>query len=544
MTSQLHDGARAIADAVPPDSPGAREIGFAIPQTYNASRILFDNLANGRGGRMALTGPLGTRSYAELCAEACRWGHGFISLGLKRGDRILMFLDDTPAYPAAFFGAVRAGFVPLLINTLTPPDLLQFYLADSNSAVAVADAEFCARFNAVACADTALHTLIAVNGAANDHAVSNAIVADAWLPGFPADLPEADTGRDEMAFWMYSSGSTGRPKGIVHLQHDMAYSDLAFAQNVLKLTADDICFSVPKMFFAYGFGNSITFPFSAGAATLLLPGQPKPAAIFEAIERFRPSVFFGLPTLYTSLTKADGAAATDFSSLRMALSAAEVLSAEVFNGWKNLTGLAIVEGLGSTEVLHIYLSNRPEQKKLGAAGLRVPGYEIVLRDKDGSEVADNQEGILWVRGDSSTPLYWNRPDKTAETIREEGWIYTGDRFVRDGDGFHFFRGRADDLIKISGQWVYPLEVELCLAEHPDVRECAVFAAELPDRRMTLKAVVVMNVSAFDEADTTRMLQDFVKAKLLPYKYPREVKFIDELPKTGTGKIDRQALMRM
>ncbi len=544
MTSQLHDGARAIADAVPPDSPGAREIGFAIPQTYNASRILFDNLANGRGSRMALTGPLGTRSYAELCAEACRWGHGFISLGLKRGDRILMFLDDTPAYPAAFFGAVRAGFVPLLINTLTPPDLLQFYLADSNSAVAVADAEFCARFNAVACTDTALHTLIAVNGAANDHAVPKAVAAEAWLPGFPADLPEADTGRDEMAFWMYSSGSTGRPKGIVHLQHDMAYSDLAFAQNVLKLTADDICFSVPKMFFAYGFGNSITFPFSAGAATLLLPGQPKPAAIFEAIERFRPSVFFGLPTLYTSLTKAEGAAATDFSSLRMALSAAEVLSAEVFNGWKNLTGLEIVEGLGSTEVLHIYLSNRPEQKKLGAAGLRVPGYEIMLRDKDGSEVADNQEGILWVRGDSNTPLYWNRPDKTAETIREEGWIYTGDRFVRDSDGFHFFRGRADDLIKISGQWVYPLEVELCLAEHPDVRECAVFAAELPDRRMTLKAVVVMNASAFDEADATRMLQDFVKAKLLPYKYPREVKFIDELPKTGTGKIDRQALMRI
>jgi len=544
MTSPLRDGARAIADAVPPDSPGAQEIGFAIPQTYNASRILFDNLKKGRGGRLALTGPLGTRSYAELCAEASRWGNGLVSLGLKLGDRVLMFLDDTPAYPAAFFGAVRAGFVPLLINTLTPPDLLQFYLADSNAAVAVADAEFCARFNAEACKDTALHTLIAVNGTADDHAVRHLIVAEAWLQNFSTDLSEADTGRNEMAFWMYSSGSTGRPKGIVHLQHDMAYSDLAFAQNVLKLTSDDICFSVPKMFFAYGFGNSITFPFSAGAATLLVPGQPKPAAIFEAIERFRPSVFFGLPTLYTSLTKAEGAAATDFSSLRMALSAAEVLSADVFNGWKNLTGLEIVEGLGSTEVLHIYLSNRPEQKKLGAAGLRVPGYEIMLRDKDGREVADNEEGILWVRGDSNTPLYWNRPDKTAETIREAGWIYTGDRFVRDSDGFHFFRGRADDLIKISGQWVYPLEVELCLAEHPDIRECAVFAAELPDRRMTLKAVVVMNRGSFNEAAATKMLQDFVKAKLLPYKYPREIKFIEELPKTGTGKIDRQALMRI
>jgi acetyl-CoA synthetase len=347
-----------------------------------------------------------------------------------------------------------------------------------------------------------------------------------------------------MAFWMYSSGSTGRPKGIVHLQHDMAYSEAAFAQHVLKLKPDDICLSVPKMFFAYGFGNSITFPFSAGAATLLLPGQPKPAAIFEAIARFRPTVFFGLPTLYTSLTKADGATDADFSSLRMALSAAEVLSAEVFNGWKRLTGLEIVEGLGSTEALHIYLSNRPDRKKPGAAGLRVPGYEVLLKDKDGREVGDNEEGIMWVRGDSNTPLYWNRPDKTAETIREEGWIYTGDRFVRDSDGFHFFRGRADDLVKISGQWVYPLEVELCLAEHPQVRECAVFAAELSDRRMTLKAVVVMNNRTFDEGDATKMLQDFVKAKLVPYKYPREIKFIDELPKTGTGKIDRQAVMRI
>jgi benzoate-CoA ligase family protein len=533
-----------IADRVPSDSPGATEIGFAIPQRYNASRILFDNLSQGRGDRPALTGPAGTRSYAELCREASRWGNGFLSLGLARGDRILMFLDDTPAYPAAFFGAVRAGFVPLLINTLTPPDLLQFYLADSGATVAVVEAEFCSRFDAVACKDTSLRTLIVANGEASDHAVPVVFVASHWLPGFSGDLVEADTNRDEMAFWMYSSGSTGRPKGIVHLQHDMAYSEMAFARNVLKLEPDDICFSVPKIFFAYGFGNSITFPFSAGAATLLLPGQPKPSAIFEAIKRYRPTMFFGLPTLYTSLTKAEGAAATDFSSLRMALSAAEVLSAEVFHGWKALTGLEIVEGLGSTEALHIYLCNRPEQKKLGAAGLRVPGYEIALRDKDGRDVADNEEGILWVRGDSNTPLYWNRPDKSAETIREGGWIYTGDRFVRDSDGFHFFRGRADDLVKISGQWVYPLEVELCLAEHPDVRECAVFAAELPDRRMTLKAVVVMNSGSFNETDATKKLQDFVKAKLLPYKYPREIRFTAELPKTGTGKIDRQALLRV
>jgi acetyl-CoA synthetase len=542
MMSELP--AQEIADGVPQNCAGAREIGFAMPERYNASRVLFDNLARGFGDRLALTGPAGTRTYAELCVEACRWGNSLASLGLKRGDRVLLFLDDTPAYPAAFFGAVRAGFVPLLTNTLTPPDLLQFYLADSGAQVAVADAEFCGRFNAEACKDTALRTLVIVNGAIVDHAAPDAIAAEPWLADFSTELAVADTHRNEMAFWMYSSGSTGRPKGIVHLQHDMAYSDDAFARNVLKLVPGDICFSVPKIFFAYGFGNSITFPFSAGAATLLLPGQPKPPSIFEAIGRYKPTVFFGLPTLYTSLTKAEGAQAADFSSLRMSVSAAEVLSSDVFNGWKQLTGLEIVEGLGSTEVLHIYLCNFEDKKKPGAAGLRVPGYEILLKDKDGREVGDNEEGILWVRGDSATPLYWNRPDKSAETIREDGWIYTGDRFVRDAEGFHFFRGRADDLIKISGQWVYPLEVELCLAEHPDVRECAVYAAELPDRRMTLKAVVVMNAGGFDESDAIKRLQDYVKAKLLPYKYPREIKFTGELPKTGTGKIDRQAVMRM
>src|SRR5690349_12262076 len=272
---------RVIDDKVPVPNAGSREIGFEIPQTYNASRILFDNLAKGFGDRPALVGPAGTQRYAELCAQACRWGNGLISLGLKRGDRVLLFLDDTPAYPAAFFGAVRAGFVPLLINTLTPPDLLQFYLADSGAPVAVADAAFSSRFDATACKDTLLRALIVAGGAPGDHAAPEAIAAEQWLPRFSGELPEADTHRNEMAFWMYSSGSTGRPKGIVHLQHDMAYTDAAFARNVLKLKPDDICFSVPKIFFAYGFGNSITFPFAAGAATLLLPGQPKPASIFE-----------------------------------------------------------------------------------------------------------------------------------------------------------------------------------------------------------------------------------------------------------------------
>ena len=531
-----------IADDVPWNSAGVREIGFDVPQRYNASDVLFRNLDAGRGSRLAVTGPAGPWSYAQLCADAARWGNGLLSLGLTRGDRVLLLLDDTPVYPAAFFGAVRAGLVPLMINPLTPPDLLRFYLDDSGARVAVAEADFRERFDAAAAAGSRPTTLIIVNGEAELGGLLDVRRAAPWLSSFADRLPAADTHRDEMAFWMYSSGSTGQPKGIVHLQHDMPYTHASYGRHVLKLAPDDICFSVPKVFFSYGFGNSITFPFSVGAASLLLPGRPNPAAVFDAITRYRPTVFFGLPTLYTMLTNAAEAVQADFSSIRLAVSAAEVLSSEVFRAWQQMTGLDIVECLGSTELLNVYLSNSPERKKLGSAGVRVPGYEMLLKDQDGNEVEDGREGVLWVRGHSATPLYWNSPGKTARTVREEGWICTGDRFVRDADGFHFFRGRADDLVKISGQWVHPVEVQICLAEHPMVRECAVLALELPDRRMTLKAFVVMNQKAFNPEDATRMLQAYVKRRLLPYKYPRIVQFLRELPKTGTGKIDRQALL--
>lgn len=534
---------RPIIDAVPPDCTAAEEIGFSIGGRYNASDILFRNLANGRGERLAVIGPAGRRTYAELCSDAGRWGNLFQSLGLARGDRVLLTLDDTPAFPAAFFGAVRAGLVPLLTSLLSPPDLLQFYLADSGATLAVVEAEQSDKFGDAAFNNTPLKTLVVANGAAKPGLPIKTIAAAAELCRCPDKLVAVDTHRNEMAFWMYSSGSTGRPKGVVHLQHDMPYTERAYARNILKLGPNDICFSVPKMFFAYGFGNSITFPFCAGAAAVLLPSQPNPAGIFAAIAKYRPTVFFGLPTLYNALTKAPEAAHADVSSIRLALSAAEVLSTELFNAWKTLTGLEIVEGLGSTEVLNNYLSNLPGEKKPGSAGLRVPGYEVVLKDQSGREVAAGEEGVMWVRGDSNTPCYWNRADKSAETIREGGWICTGDRFFRDADGFYFFRGRADDLVKISGQWVYPMEVELCLADHALVRECAVFACELPDRRMTLKAFVVLNGKAHDPDLTTQILQTYVKQKLLPHKYPRSIEFLEDLPKTGTGKIDRQALLR-
>ena len=365
----------AITDLVPLDAPGTREIGFALPERYNASAILLDNLAAGRGSRTAVTGPAGTRTYAELAEDASRFAAGLLSLGAKRGERVLLFLDDTPAYPAALFGAIGAGLVPVLVNTLTPSDLLQFYLADSGARIAVTEAAFADRFNDVACQGTELATLLVVNGKAPAAAAIAMRTAADWLSRPAPALAVADTHRDDMAFWMYSSGSTGRPKGIVHLQHDMAYTHLSYARHLLALSENDICFSVPKIFFAYGLGNSITFPFAAGASSVLLPGQPKPAAIFDCIARYRPTVFFGLPTLYTALTKAPEAKTADLSSLRLAVSAAEVLSAEVFNAWKAISrprhhgGPGLHRGAAHLSLQHA-LAEEAGLRRQAGAGLR------------------------------------------------------------------------------------------------------------------------------------------------------------------------------
>jgi acetyl-CoA synthetase len=330
------------------------------------------------------------------------------------------------------------------------------------------------------------------------------------------------------------------PKGVVHRHEDAAYTAATYANHVLGIGPHDICFSVPKIFFAYGFGNSVTFPFAVGAATVLLAGRPDPASVFTQIGRHRPTIFFGLPTLYTALARHADAATADLTSVRLCISAAEVLSADIAGSWKARFGHDIVEGLGSTEMLHIYLSNDEAERKTGSAGRAVPGYAIKLTTPEGREAEAGEEGVMSVRGLSGADHYWNRPDKTAETMRT-GWIYTGDRFVMDEDGFYFFKGRADDLVKVSGQWVYPLEIELALNEHPKVHESCVLAVELDDGRLTLKAWIVPAAGTCGDAALVKDLKAYAKRTLLPHKYPRSIVFLDSLPKTGTGKIDRQAL---
>lgn len=525
-----------IIDPVGDSTPGAAEIGYDKSAHPNCSETLWQNLDR-NPEKAAVIGPMGSLTYRELIAEAARWGNAFIAAGLARGERIPFFMDDTPAYPAAFFGAVRAGFVPVLLNTQTPDDVLNYFLQDTGARFAVCEASLTGHFGPDVRAGSDVSTVIVVNGEATADGFTS---ADTFLDGQPSTLACADTNPDDMAFWMYSSGSTGRPKGIVHLHHDMAYTEASFGRQVLKLTSEDICFSVPKIYFAYGFGNSITFPFAIGATTLLMPGQPRADAVLAMIETYRPTVFFALPTLFTSIARSPRAASADFSSLRQSMSAAEILSEEVYKTWVGLTGHGPTEGLGSTELLHIYLSNTLTDHRIGAAGARVPGYEIKLVTPEGDRAEPGTEGVMYVRGHSSAPTYWNRPDKTRDTMRED-WIYTGDRFV-ERDGYYYFQGRTDELIKVSGQWVWPGEVEKCLAEHPDIHECVVLAHALPDKRMTLRAVVHLRdgVPQGDTADAS--IKAFVKERLQPFKYPRIIEYVEALPKTGTGKIDRRALI--
>ena len=540
--SGMADSSAVIRDPVPRDNPGSREIGFSVPERYNCSEILFGNLAAGRGDKVAILCGDRRVTYAALCETAARVGNRLQSHGLARGGRVLCLLADTPEYPAALFGAIRGGFVPVLVNTLSTPDLVAYYAADSGAEVALVHGNLAHLLLHEDLRRTRLrHVVLVGDGALADPGLLTVHRFDEWIADAGTTLDACDTLRDEMAFWMYSSGSTGRPKGVVHLHHDAPYTYQSYGLHVLGMREDDVVFSPPKIFFAYGFGNSCTFPFMVGATVVLHPGRPDPEAVFDAIERHRPTILFGLPTLYTALIAAPGSGHRDLSSLRLCLSAAEVLSGDVFREWQRRTGLAIVEGLGSTEVLHIYLSNRRDRQVLGASGARVPGYELKLTDGDGNVVPRGESGILWVRGDSQAPLYWNRTDKTADTMRDS-WIWTGDRFHEDADGFYTFEGRADDFVKVSGQWVAPVEVERCLADHPAVLECAVLAVEDANRITTLKAWVVLASGEAGDS-TTRELQAFVKQRLLPYKYPRVIAYETELPKTGTGKIDRQALRR-
>jgi benzoate-CoA ligase family protein len=492
--------------------------------SYNASVLLDRNLEAGRGDKIAVHWAGGSVTYRELHGLACAAGRHFEELAVRREERILLPLDDSPAMMAAFWGAIRIGAVPVPVNPLLQrSEDYDHYLADSGARVVVVDAM------------TEDKVGKAVARAAGEVQVIDA--AEIWaLP--QADTTPADTNRDDIAFWLYSSGSTGLPKGVVHLQHDIEYTCETYARQVLGITAADTTFSTTKMFHAYGLGNSLSFPCWAGATTILLSGRPTPAVALETIERSRPTLFFSAPTLYNAILNQDGAREHDLSSIRQCVAAAEALPAEVWRRWKETFGLTIIDGIGSTELLHIYCSNRADDVRPGSSGKPVPGYELKILDLDGSPLPDGEAGDMYVKGDSALAFYWRQHEKTKSSLLGE-WFFSGDRYRRDADGFYWYEGRSDDMIKVSGLWVSPIEIEGVLLEHPAVGESAVVGIEV-DGFMKIKAFVILKgVEATPEL--VGELQEHCKSRLQRYQFPHLIQFVPDLPKTLTGKIQRYKL---
>jgi benzoate-CoA ligase len=497
--------------------------------SHNASLLVDRNLEAGRGHKTAVIAPDRTVTYAELAADVSRWASFLRSAGIGREDRVLLVLDDTTAFPVAFLGTIRIGAVPIPVNPLDRSDNYAYYLEDSYAKAVVVDAALRPKLEeALAGRDDLL--VVVANGDA-----SGAVAFADALSGQSGELAAAPTHRDDMAFWLYSSGSTGRPKGVVHLQHDIERTCETYARHVLQITDADVCFSTTKLFHAYGLGNGLSFPMWAGATSVLMAGRPTPEPIFSTVEAHRPSLFFSVPALYAAMLKA-GARERDFSSVRACVSAAEALAAAVQARWREATGKPILDGVGSTEMLHIYCSNTLDHLVPGASGQPVPGYELKIVDEQGREVPPGEPGDLLVRGDSCAAFYWHQHEKTMQCMRGD-WFYSGDRYVQTAEGDFVYQGRADDMIKVGGLWVAPADVEACLVEHPRVSEAAVIGVVVDDVSR-IKAFVIPTEPPADADALAEELRSLCKARLRRYEYPHVVEFVGDFPRTATGKIQR------
>ena len=501
------------------------------PEWYNASVLVDRNLEAGRADKVAIHCGDERITYGELAQRINRFGYALKDLGIGQEDRVLLVLNDTPSFPVAFFGAMRIGAVPIPSNTLLREDEYRFFVENSRARAIVADAMHYEKASGGLGDYEQPLEIIVTNGEAGGRKTLEELLASG-----ENELSPANTHRDDPAFWLYSSGSTGRPKGAVHLQHDIIYTCETYARHVLEVSEDDIHFSASKLFHAYGLGNGMTFPYWAGASTVLYPGKPAPDAILGTVQRFRPTLFFSVPTLYNAMLNHEGAADYDLSSIRYCVSAAEALPASIWRRWKGMFGSVILDGIGSTEMLHIFISNTPEATKPGSSGVPVPGYEAKILDENEQPVGVNEAGNLYVKGDSAAAYYWRNHEKTKATMRGE-WMFAGDWYRQDEDGFYWYEGRADDMIKVSGLWVSPVEIESTLGEHPAVVECAAVGVSV-DELTRVRAHIVLRDGHKPSDGLVAELQDWCKERLKRYQYPHLVEFVEELPKTVTGKIQR------
>jgi benzoate-CoA ligase family protein len=529
----MAQGSEAVASRRVMSAPGA-----AIPRDYNfAADILARNLNAGRGGKPAFIDARGTWTYGQLAERVGKFAAILRSLGVRREERVLICLLDTIDWPTAFLGCLKSGVVAVPVNTLMTEDDYRHMLADSRARVLVVSDALYPRFQKlVEEAPDLEHVIVSGDNAYGlksfEELMDKAKVCTETAP----------TVRDDIAFWLYTSGSTGRPKGAVHCHADLKLTDDLYGGPFLDITENDVCYSVAKLFFAYGLGNALTFPMSVGACTVLLPERPTPESVAALLRRHPVTVFYAVPTFYAAFLASASAPPRADVKFRCCVSAGEALPPDVGKRWVEKYGVDILDGIGSTEMLHIFLSNRAGEVKYGTTGKPVPGYECKLIGDDGQPVKKGEMGELLIKGPTAAIMYWNNREQSCSTFLGP-WTRSGDKYMEDEQGYYVYCGRHDDMLKVSGLYVSPFEVEGALATHPEVLEAALVAWPDADALIKPKAFVVLKdqtkvADAAARDAMSRALQEHVKTRLAPYKYPRWIEFRQDLPKTATGKIQR------
>ena len=510
-----------------------------IPLQYNAAHdLIARNLQAGRADKAAFIDDHTSLTYAQLAARVDHFAQALRAAGLRREERILLCMHDTVDWPVAFLGAIKAGVVPVAMNTLLRPADYAFMVADSRARLAFVSTPLLDHFDGLTDSIESLDQIVPVGAgpAASNPGSAFLPPADASLSGQP--FAPAATCADEPCFWLYSSGSTGQPKGTVHLHASLMQSAELYGVGVLGITASDVVFSAAKLFFAYGLGNGLTFPLAVGATALLMAERPTPTTVRERLQgEHAPTIFYGVPTLYAAMLSVLKGEDKVPTNLRACVSAGEALPEEVGRRFAARFGVDILDGIGSTEMLHIFLSNRPGRVRYGTTGEPVPGYQLRLVNEHGDEVADGEIGDLLINGPSAASMYWNQRDKSRATFEGE-WTRSGDKYQRSADGYYTYAGRSDDMLKVSGQYVSPFEVESALSSHETVLEAAVVGLADDVGLIKPKAFVVLQEGVSADEKLALTLKEHVKTRLSPYKYPRWIEFVDELPKTATGKIQR------
>jgi benzoate-CoA ligase family protein len=509
-----------------------------IPRGFNLASYFVDrNVEEGRGGHTALIGPGGATTYAELATLTNRSGNVLGEVGVRAEERVLLVLADSVEFVALWYGAQKIGAVTAEAYTFLQPKDYAYYLDYTRASVVVADATTLERVREAAVSSRWLRRVLVVGADVELQAGEGSF--DALAADAPEELEPAPTTRDDIAIWKFTTGSTGLPKAAVHPAHSALLSFDWYARGVLDLREEDVVLPVPKLFFGYARDLTALYPFGVGAAGIVFPERTTPERIFELVAQHRPSILVQVPTMMAAMTAHPEAARQDLSCLRLCTSAGEALPRELYERWRAAFGVEVLDGIGSSEAYHIYISNRPGRVRPGSVGEVVPGYSARVLDEQRQEVPDSEVGTLWIEGDTAALLYWNEHEKTKQTFQGD-LVNTGDLFVRDSEGFYWYRGRSDELIKVGGIWVAPAEIEHCLITHADVVECAVVGYE--EEGLTLsRAHVVLRAGVAGSEELARALQDHARTQLSPHKYPRDVRFVAELPKTPSGKIDRLAL---